>query len=85
MTTAVATPVVPHVTPSPMRWVARVARWSLLVFAIAAVGVVAWRVVKSHRTSPVHYQTARVDHGPLSAKVTATGTLSALVTVSPGK
>ncbi len=51
---------------------------------LAAASALAWRVETSRTPPPVHYQTAVVDHGPIAAKVTASGTLSALVTVSVG-
>lgn len=62
-------------------------RWiptALAVVAIVAAALIGWRVTRL-RASPVpHYQTAAIDRGPIAAKVTATGTLSALVTVSVG-
>ena len=41
-----------------------------------------WRVLR--RPPPLQYQTAAVARGPVVARVTATGTLSALVTVQVG-
>jgi HlyD family secretion protein len=54
------------------------------VIALAAGGVQAWRWRKAHRKPPVEFDTAAVDRGQIVARVTATGTLSALVTVQVG-
>jgi HlyD family secretion protein len=55
-----------------------------LGLAVAFAGVTgAWLSTRT-RTIPIRYQTAVVDRGPVSAKVTANGALSALVTVSVG-
>ena len=54
---------------------------AVVVVAIAA-GLVAWRVTRP--PPPPKYETARVDRGRIVAQVTATGTLSALVTVQVG-
>jgi len=50
--------------------------------AIAAGG--AWRFKASARAPELRYETAPVDRGRIVARVTATGTLSALVTVQVG-
>ncbi|MGZ3474139.1 MAG: efflux RND transporter periplasmic adaptor subunit [Polyangiales bacterium] len=62
----------------------RVARYGvpIVVVATAAVGVARYR--SAHAVEPVRYELGHVDHGPVAAKVTATGALSALVTVSVG-
>jgi HlyD family secretion protein len=49
---------------------------------VAAAG--AWRWRATSRTGPTSIETVRVDRGRIVAKVTATGTLSALVTVQVG-
>ncbi|HVV17100.1 MAG TPA: efflux RND transporter periplasmic adaptor subunit, partial [Polyangia bacterium] len=54
----------------------------LVVVATAGVGVWRWRA--AHRKPPVEFETAAVDRGRIVARVTATGTLSALVTVQVG-
>lgn len=54
----------------------------LAVLAAAAVGVWRWRAGAGNGTTSL--ETARVDRGRIVAKVTATGTLSALVTVQVG-
>jgi len=48
----------------------------------AAAGVA--KMATARPNSPVSYETVTVDRGPLAAKVTATGTVSALVTVLVG-
>jgi HlyD family secretion protein len=54
---------------------------ALLAIAAAAV---AWRLRSSRGDTAFKYETAAVDRGRIVAKVTATGTLSALVTVQVG-
>jgi HlyD family secretion protein len=46
------------------------------------VAVVAWRIAR--RPAPPSWETVQVDRGPVVARVTASGTLSALVTVQVG-
>ncbi len=55
---------------------------SVVVVAGGAFGAMRWRVHSG--STVVHYETTVVDRGRLSSKVTATGTLSALVTVQVG-
>jgi len=59
-------------------------RWLLLAFALALVGLGAWRYARRPAAPVVRYQTATVDRGPIAAKVTASGALSAIVTVQVG-
>jgi HlyD family secretion protein len=54
------------------------------VCLLAAVALGGWRWRTSHRKPPVEFDTATVDRGRIVARVTATGTLSALVTVQVG-
>jgi HlyD family secretion protein len=54
-----------------------------VVAALVAAGGV-WRWRSGGRSGPASLETARVDRGRIVAKVTATGTLSALVTVQVG-
>ena len=68
-------PDVPH--PGRRRWV-----WVSALVLLLIVGGVTWRVL--HRPPPLQYQTAAVTRGPVVAKVTATGILSAVVTVQVG-
>jgi HlyD family secretion protein len=55
----------------------------LVVVAGGAIGVWKWRQHVAASAVP-RYDTVAVDRGPIVAKVTATGTLSALVTVQVG-
>jgi HlyD family secretion protein len=55
---------------------------ALLLAAAAAVGLWRWRAAARRPRSQV--ETAQVDRGRIVAKVTATGTLSAIVTVQVG-
>jgi HlyD family secretion protein len=52
--------------------------------AVVAAGVVGARLLLAPKAAALHFQTAPVDRGPIAAKVTANGTLSALVTVRVG-
>lgn len=72
---------VPHVSSHAL---AHVARWLMILAFAAAAGILVWRLAVRPSAPAVHYQMGRVDHGRIAAKVTATGTLSALVTVSVG-
>src|SRR6476646_2909699 len=61
----------------------------LLVTALALVllaggGVGFWRWRGAHRSPPVEFDMAAVDRGRIVSRVTATGTVSALVTVQVG-
>ncbi|HXU03710.1 MAG TPA: efflux RND transporter periplasmic adaptor subunit, partial [Polyangia bacterium] len=60
--------------------------WILLglgMLAGAGVGVWKWRQHAAANAGP-RFETVAIDRGPITAKVTATGTLSALVTVQVG-
>ncbi len=57
--------------------------WVWLVAGAVVVAIVVWRLGSGTAAAP-EYLTAEVDRGDLSARVTATGTLSALVTVEVG-
>lgn len=59
-------------------------RWVLALVIVAALGGGIFRYRSTHAASPVHYETSTVDRGGIAAKVTATGTVSALVTVLVG-
>ncbi|HET9155802.1 MAG TPA: hypothetical protein VFN91_03985, partial [Myxococcaceae bacterium] len=65
--------------PHPRRrlWV-----WVSALVLLLVAGGVTWRVLR--RPPPLQYQTAAVTKGPVVAKVTATGILSAVVTVQVG-
>jgi len=55
----------------------------LVVLAGGAIGIWQWRKHAAAAAAP-RYDTVAIDRGPIIAKVTATGTLSALVTVQVG-
>jgi HlyD family secretion protein len=55
----------------------------LVVLAAGAIGIWQWRKHAAANAAP-RYETVAIDRGPIVAKVTATGTLSALVTVQVG-
>ena len=55
---------------------------ALLLVAGGGLGFRSWRA--AHKKPPVEFDTATVDRGRIVARVTATGTLSALVTVQVG-
>jgi HlyD family secretion protein len=58
-------------------------RWLWPSIGLVVAGLVAWRFFAGGEAPP-EYVTTPVDRGSLSARVTATGTLSALVTVQVG-
>jgi len=62
------------------RWI----KWGVAVLVLAGGAYGASRYVTGSRVAPVRYETARAEKGRISAKVTATGALSALVTVQVG-
>jgi len=57
-------------------------RWPLLGVVVAAAAAAGYVALK--RPAPLNYETATVDKGPVVARITATGVLSALVTVQVG-
>jgi HlyD family secretion protein len=62
----------------------RVTATALGLVVLCAAGFGVWRWRAAHRKPPVEFDTASVDRGRIVARVTATGTLSALVTVQVG-
>jgi len=58
--------------------------WVTLVVAMVSGALVIRRQVTAQTPPLMHYETVVADRGPLVAKVTATGTLSALVSVQVG-
>ena len=64
--------------------VRRVAVTVVALGVLGAGGAGFWRWRNAHRKPPVEFDTANVDRGRIVARVTATGTLSALVTVQVG-
>lgn len=69
-------------SPSEARPGTTRAIWIAAVVVLAVVGV-AWGL-HARKPAPPAFATQAVDRGPIAAKVTATGTLSALVTVQVG-
>ncbi len=65
---------------SGKRWL----KWFAAIAAIAAASAGAFRLSKSRPAPTVRYQSAAIDHGPLTARVTASGAVSAIVTVQVG-
>lgn len=65
--------------PSRRRWL-----WPAIALTILLGGAVSYYLRKGHSEPTVRYETAKLTRGPVEAKVTATGTLSALVTVDVG-
>jgi HlyD family secretion protein len=64
---------------------ARRAVMTVLPLAVlVSVGAGVWRWRAGHHPPPVQFDTATVDRGRIVSRVTATGTLSALVTVQVG-
>jgi HlyD family secretion protein len=62
----------------------RTLRWIAVVTGAIALSAIGWRLTRSRAQPLLHYQTSVVDEGPITAKVTASGTLSATVTVQIG-
>lgn len=59
-------------------------RWSAVLAVLVVASLLGWRYAHSNEAPKVRYQTAVIDHGPVAAKVTASGTVSAIVTVQVG-
>lgn len=69
--------------PSKRRRIVRRVVWlTIFVVVAAAIGLLGYR--RSHAIPAVRYETSTVDSGTIAAKVTATGNLSALLTVQVG-
>lgn len=81
---AAETRAAPHAKPPKRRAWLRILRWALVVACAALAVFFVLRARQRSAATPVHYRTALVDRGPIAAKVTASGTLSALVTVTVG-
>jgi len=58
--------------------------WIALSLAVVAGGLLFWRYREKHRGSEITYKSSPVENRRISAKVTASGTLSAIVTVQVG-
>jgi HlyD family secretion protein len=77
-------PIAPAKRATPKRRAPRWLRWAAPIALIAALSPLGLRALSSQRAAPVHFETAAVDRGGIDAKVTASGTVSALVTVQVG-
>jgi len=62
----------------------RLLTWLAVLAALVAAGVFGTRYYRAKNDSGPKYETAKVDQGRITARVTATGTVSALVTVQVG-
>jgi len=69
--------------PSKSRRVLRGLAWAGALL-LAAAGIAFFIYRRAHAVPVVHYETSAIDRGTIAAKVTATGTLSALLTVQVG-
>src|SRR5689334_19458152 len=58
--------------------------WILVVIAVAGIAFGAWRYQKAHATPDVGWKTAPIEKKRIAARVTASGTLQATVTVQVG-
>jgi HlyD family secretion protein len=73
----------PGQTRSRSRRAVRALVWgAIAALILGAIALLIYR--RSHAAPVVHYETAVVDRGTIAAKVTATGSLSALLTVQVG-
>jgi HlyD family secretion protein len=59
-------------------------RWAIAVVVLVVLGGLGWRYAHVPAVPVVRYQSAPADHGPIAAKVTASGTVSAIITVQVG-
>jgi HlyD family secretion protein len=58
--------------------------WIVIIVVLAALGYGAYRFFAGRKDGAPRFTTQKVDKGPIIARVTASGTLSALVTVQVG-
>ena len=67
-----------------MSWLKSTKFWGVVVLVLALAGGTAYLVKRRSAKPKVQWETTAVDRGRITARVTATGTLSALVTVQVG-
>jgi HlyD family secretion protein len=67
-----------------MSWLKSTKFWGVVVLVLAMAGGTAYLVKRRSAKPKVQWETSAVDRGRITARVTATGTLSALVTVQVG-
>jgi HlyD family secretion protein len=77
-------PAAKHAPARKSRVSKRLLGWASASLAVSALGFVGWRYAHTHAAPLVRYQSAPADHGSLAARVTASGTVSAIVTVQVG-
>jgi HlyD family secretion protein len=58
--------------------------WTLVVLVLAALGYAGWRYQKAHAAPEISWKTSPIEKRKISAKVAASGTLQATVTVQIG-
>jgi HlyD family secretion protein len=82
---APAKPVAQHPSHGKaQRQIGRWVRWIAPLLAVGAIAAVGVKTLGARSATPVRYETAAIARGPIDAKVTATGAVSALVTVLVG-
>ncbi len=69
--------------PNKSTWPRRIP-WIALLLAIVGGGVAYWRYVLAHPPPPITYKTAPLERRKITGRVTASGTLQAVVTVQVG-
>ncbi len=74
----------PRTSLPSRRWLWRLLRWTLFAALAAAAALAISRYARTQAAPVVRYQSAPVDRGPIAAKVTASGTVSAITTVLVG-
>jgi HlyD family secretion protein len=67
-----------------MSWIKSTKFWGVAVLVLALAGGTAYLMKRRSGKPKVQWETTAVDRGRITARVTATGTLSALVTVQVG-
>ena len=67
-----------------MSWLKSTKFWGVVVLVLALAGGTAYVLKRRSAKPKVQWETTAVDRGRITARVTATGTLSALVTVQVG-
>ena len=84
MTTATTTPAHAREPRRRLRLPRALPKLALLALVVVAVALAALAWARRKPAPLVQYETVGIDRGPIAAKVTATGTVSALVTVIVG-
>jgi HlyD family secretion protein len=58
--------------------------WLVVAVVVIVAALVGYRTFRARKNGALHFETAKVDRGRVIAKVTASGSLSAIVTVQVG-